>query len=137
MIESFKSDAMDRKEAQINMKTTNAAQQFRKINIVQKEMEQKQKRIAEERELRDEQRQLAKDLIDFRDHQHKLINEMVQRKKTTKNNLTVGMAIKEERKENERIREAMIDAKNKDGPPMMIEIEQNQNNVEQNTKKIN
>ena len=34
MIENFKGDAMDRKETQITMKNSNAAQQFRKMNMV-------------------------------------------------------------------------------------------------------
>ena len=34
MIDNFKGDAMDRKETQITMKNSNAAQQFRKMNQV-------------------------------------------------------------------------------------------------------
>ena len=47
------------------------------------------------------------------------------------------MAIREEKKENDRLREAYIDEKNKPGPPMMIEIEANQNQVEENTRQMN
>ena len=75
MIDNFKGDAMDRKETQITMKNSNAAQQFRKMNMVQKELVDRQRRQAEARDLHDEQKLLAKDMLDFKDYQERQILE--------------------------------------------------------------
>ena len=73
-------------------------------------------------------------MLDYKDYQERQLIESSQKKRACKKQLAVGMAIKEEKKESERLREAYIDEKNKPGPPMMIEIEANQNQVEENTR---
>ena len=65
MIEKFKGDKEDLKQKQIAQKTANAAQHFRKVNMAQKELDDRMRREAMNREKRSDQIQLANDMVEF------------------------------------------------------------------------
>jgi len=50
MLEKYKSDADEKVELQINQKTANVANQFRKVNQAQKNLEERNRRQAESQE---------------------------------------------------------------------------------------
>ena len=137
MIESYKNERHDLKQVQIAQKSSNAAVQFRSVNQAQKEMEIRQRKQAEVAEKDSDKKQLCQDMQEFGEQIAKENERRQITKKSLNSELTMAMKHREDIELQERTNQAYMDELLKKGPPMMQEIQHNQERLIDNTKKIN
>jgi hypothetical protein len=137
LIEKFKLDNEDKKEQQICQKTANAAMKFRYMNQAQKDLEQRARQQAGDKEKLEDKERLVRELVKFEDQCVRAHRTRQLQKKQLKSQLCVAMKDLELRRTNEKQNEAQIDALQARGPPMMQEIERNQAKIIENTKRVN
>lgn len=107
------------------------------MNQAQKTLDERQKRKADHREKDEDKVRLAKDLLNF---EYDMINQLKRRnqsKKFIKSELNVAMKHKEDMKQTDKMNTAIMDQLQKNGPPMMQEIEFNQMKLDDKTKQVN
>ena len=137
MIESYKNERHDLKQVQIAQKSSNAAVQFRSVNQAQKEMELRQRKQADLAERNSDKKQLNQDMQEFGEQMAQEMDRRNKAQKSLNSELTMAMKHREDSEQQERTNQAYMDELLAKGPPMMQEIQHNQERIIDNTKKIN
>lgn len=137
MIEQFKVANENKKEKQIAQKSANVALLFKQVNNAQKLFESRAKREAQSKEKLADKEQLLRDMVKFDISYRKVQQSRVQDKKQLKSQLFLAMKNLEERRESERKHEALLYAQQKEGPPMMVEMDTNERKAAEQTKLAN
>ena len=137
MIDSFKNNQEDQKQKQIAQKNANAAFQFRKINEAQRSIQKNTTKNIEAQEKHSDRAQIARDMIDFNNEMSSMVQKCQYGKLQQKVDLGIAMRQNERKKQLGKQNQAQMDELHKAGPPMMQEIEYNQQRIENKTKTVN